>query len=66
MLQRLLDYFISIALGAIIGLCIGSVARYPWGGGLIGAIVGVFLGAAVRAWRGRGIRDEYEDRSLSD
>lgn len=66
MLQRLLDYLVSIALGAVVGLAIGALCDDPWGGALIGGAVGIFMGAAVRAWRTRDVREGYEDRGLSD
>lgn len=66
MLQRFIDYTASIAGGAVIGLVIGVLAHAPWDGGLVGAVAGVFLGASVRAWRTRDIRESYEDRGLTD
>ena len=66
MIQRLLDYSISTALGAVAGLAIGALVKDPWGGALIGAVVGVFLGVGVRAWRTRDTPESYQDRSLGD
>ncbi|MFJ6024316.1 hypothetical protein ACIQC9_06945 [Brevundimonas sp. NPDC092305] len=64
--QRLIDYLGGVAvgtgLGALGGLCLGD----PAGGALVGGVTGVFLGAAVRAWRTRDQRESYEDRGLSE
>jgi len=66
MRQRLVDYLLAIMAGALAGLLLGALASDPWGGALIGAVVGVFGGAGVRAWRSRDRRESYEDRSLGD
>lgn len=66
MLQRIIDYTVSIAAGGCAGLAIGALFQDPAGGALVGAVAGVFVGAGVRAWRTRDKPDSYENRSLTD
>lgn len=66
MLQRIFDYLISIVLAALVGVAIGAMLKDPSGGAATGATVGIFIGVVVRAWRTRGVRESFEDRSLSD
>lgn len=66
MLQRIIDYVVGILIGGGLGLGIGVFAADPWDGLLVGGVVGIFVGACIRAWRTRDQRESYEDRSLAD
>lgn len=66
MLTRIIDYALSMLLGALVGTGIGVFAGDPLGGGAIGLVCGFFLGAGVQAWRTRDVRESFENRDLAD
>lgn len=66
MIQRIIDYVVSICGCGAAGGCVGMLAKDPVDGVAIGAVTGAFVGAAVRAWRSREIRESYEERGLGD
>jgi hypothetical protein len=66
MLSRLIDYGVSILLGALFGLGGGALTGDLWGGLAMGLVVGFFVGVGVRAWRTQETPESFEDRSLSD
>lgn len=66
MIQRITDYGLSIVVSGWLGALCGLMFSDPWGGMLVGAVVGVFVGAGVRAWRTRDTRESFEERGLGD
>lgn len=66
MLTRIIDYGVSLLLGALLGMAGGAVANDVWGGAAIGLVVGFFVGVGVRAWRTRDTPESYYDRWLGD
>lgn len=64
MLGRIIDYALSMLLGALIGAGIGAFAGDVPGGAVIGLVVGFFIGVGVQAWRTQGTPSSFEDRDL--
>lgn len=65
MIRILLDYLGSIAVCGGLGALAAWPFTDPLDGGLIGAVVGFFVGAGVRAWRTRGKPESFYDRDLT-
>lgn len=66
MLQRFLDYGLSMLLGAALGMGVGFFTHDVLGGGAVGLVVGFFIGVGVRAWRTRDTPESFEERGLGD
>jgi len=57
LIPRLLAGVLSVVVGALAGIVVGSVSHWPALGALIGAAIGALLHGFVDAWRGHRFMD---------
>lgn len=66
MIRHALNYIVCMIAGALLGGGTGALFGDVLYGGVIGLVVGFFVGVGVYAWNTQDEPDSFENRSLGD